>query len=102
MGAMTPEGKVKKKLTDMLKRHKVWYFYPVSNGLGRGGIPDVIAIVDGQFVGIECKADKTKQPSALQMKCGVEIKDAGGYWFLIYDDLTIEQLEKWILTWKVR
>jgi len=97
MSAMTPEGKIKKRLVEMLKRRKIWHFFPASNGMGRAGIPDVICIVDGSFVGIECKADKTKKPTALQLQCGEQIKRAGGYWFLIYDDETIDQFDKWIL-----
>ncbi len=102
MSAMTPEGKIKKRLTEMLKAHKVWYFYPAANGMGRAGIPDVVAIVDGQFIGIECKADETKKPTALQLQCAKQIREAGGYWFLINGDLSLEQLDKWIKSWKAR
>jgi hypothetical protein len=93
MAALTPEGKVKKRLTDMLRKHKVWYFYPGNNGFGKSGLPDIIAIVRGRFVGIEVKADKTKKPTALQWKTGREIKEAGGAWFLVYDDDTIAEVE---------
>jgi hypothetical protein len=102
MSATTPEGRVKKKLVDMLKNEKVWHFFPAANGMGRAGIPDVICIVEGQFVGIECKADATKKPTALQTRCAMDIKNAGGYWFLVYDDFSIAQVEKWIQTWKNR
>jgi hypothetical protein len=102
MSAMTPEGKVKKKLSEMLKHEKVWHFFPAANGMGKAGIPDVICIVEGQFVGIECKADATKKPTALQMKCAMDIKAAGGYWFLVYDEYSIAEVEKWIQTWKHR
>jgi len=96
MSSSTPEGKIKKKLTDMLKKHSVWYFLPASNGMGRAGIPDVIAIVHGIFVGIECKADETKEPTALQMDCAKRIRAAGGYWFLVCDESTTTQVEQWI------
>jgi hypothetical protein len=102
MSAMTPEGKIKKKLTDMLKNEKVWYFLPAANGMGRAGIPDVIAIVEGQFIGIECKADATKKPTALQMECAKQIRNAGGYWFLVYDDYSIADVQTWIQKWKDR
>ena len=102
MSAMTPEGKVKKKLSEMLKHEKVWYYYPAANGMGRAGIPDVIAIVSGQFVGIECKADASKKPTALQLECGKQIRNAGGYWFLVYDDYSIAEVEKWIQGWRQR
>ena len=96
MGATTPEGKIKRRLTEMLKRNKVWYFFPGNNGFGKSGLPDIIAIIRGRFVGIEVKADRTKQPTALQWKTGREIKDAGGSWFLVYDDDTITQVETYI------
>jgi len=96
MGAATPEGRVKRRLTDMLRRHKVWYFFPGNNGFGKSGLPDVIAIVRGRFVGIEVKADRTKRPTALQWKTGREIKEAGGAWFLVYDDDTMGEVEEFI------
>ena len=102
MSALTPEGKVKKKLVEMLKHEGIWYFFPAANGMGKAGIPDVICIVEGHFVGIECKADEKKKPTALQLRCGHEIRDAGGYWFLAYDDFTIAEVEKWIKKWKNR
>jgi len=102
MSATTPEGKIKKKLVEMLKHEKVWYFFPAANGMGKAGIPDVICIVEGQFVGIECKADETKKPTTLQLMCAKDIRNAGGYWFLVYDDYSIAEVEKWIQTWKNR
>jgi len=97
MSGLTPESKVKKKVTDLLKKHKVWYFFPASNGFGRAGIPDLIAIVGGVFVGIECKADETKKPTALQMSCAVDIREAGGYWFLANGDASIALIEAFII-----
>ena len=52
MSTLTPEGKVKRKLVEMLKRHGVWYFFPASNGFGKAGIPDVIACHNSKFIGI--------------------------------------------------
>ena len=88
----TPEARVKRKVTKMLKEEDVWYFFPASNGFGRAGIPDIIAIVNGIFVGIECKADTTKKPTVLQQKCGEEIMLAGGKWGLARCDEDIEKL----------
>lgn len=88
----TPEGKIKRKVSALLKDMKVWYFYPAANGMGKAGIPDIIAIVGGWFVGIECKADHTRKPTALQMKCAEDIRAAGGHWVLVYDEDTIDLL----------
>ena len=55
--AMTPEGKVKDKIRKFLKElPRCWHFAPVSNGMGVAGIPDILCVIDGRFVGIECKA----------------------------------------------
>jgi predicted AAA+ superfamily ATPase len=93
MGSLTPEGKVKRKVSELLKRYNVWYFYPANNGFGKGGIPDVIACVDGRLVGIEVKADKKSKPSELQKICGKEIQEAGGIWLVVCDDETLAELE---------
>ena len=94
MSYNTPEGKVKRKVVELLKAKKIWYFFPANNGMGKAGIPDIIAIVKGQFVGIEVKADRTKKPTALQVKCGEEIQRAQGWWFLVCDAESIRSLEQ--------
>lgn len=96
MSSMTPEGKVKKQVTDVLKKYHLWYFFPGNNGFGKSGIPDLITIVSGGFVGIEVKADKTKKPTELQKICGKEIQAAGGRWFLVYDEDSCAELERFI------
>lgn len=97
--ASTPENRVKRKLDKMLKAHNVWFYSPQAGPFGRAGIPDRIAIVAGRFVGIECKADATKKPTALQVKAMEEIEAAGGKCFLVYDDETITEVQDFICKW---
>ena len=94
--ATTAEGRIKSKLDKMLKAEGVWFYSPQAGPFGVAGIPDRVAIVAGQFVGIECKADKTKKPTALQMKCMRDIEQAGGKCFVAYDDETIETVREYI------
>lgn len=94
--ATTPEGRIKARLDKMMKAEGVWYYSPQAGPFGVSGIPDRVAIVAGQFVGIECKADKTKKPTALQMKCMRDIEQAGGKCFVAYDDETIETVREYI------
>jgi len=89
---MTPEGKVKRKVVAVLKKHEVWYFFPANNGFGKSGIPDIIAIVDGHFVGIEVKS-ATGKPTELQKICGRQIEEAGGTWLVVSNDVTLEVLD---------
>jgi len=94
--ATTPEGKIKNKLDKMLKYEKVWYYSPQAGPFGRAGVPDRVAILGGQFIGIECKADRSKKPTALQLKCMQEIEYAGGKCFVVCDDESIEQVREYI------
>jgi hypothetical protein len=91
MSALTPEGKVKAKVVKLLKAMDIWYFFPANNGFGKSGIPDIIAIVSGEFVGIEVKS-ATGKPTELQKICGREIEKAGGTWVVVSDDITLMAL----------
>lgn len=81
----------------MLKKNSVWFFMPQAGPFGRAGIPDFILIVAGRFVGVECKADGRKKPTALQTMEMERIEQAGGKCFVIYDYDTQDELERWIL-----
>jgi Holliday junction resolvase len=75
--AMTPEAKVKKKVAATLKQLGAYYFYPVTGGYGKSGVPDIVGCYNGKFFGIECKAGKGKT-TALQDMNLRQIVEAGG------------------------
>lgn len=82
---MTPEAKVKKEIVAVLKEHGAYYFYPVTGGFGRSGVPDIIVCHRGRFIGIECKAGKNK-PTPLQEKNLQDIEVAGGIAMVVNED----------------
>jgi len=88
---MTPEAKVKKQVTAILKKHGAYYFYPVTGGYGRSGVPDIVACWRGQFIGIECKAGKNTT-TALQEKNLREIRDSGGL-TVVVNEHTVQELD---------
>lgn len=95
--AATPEAKVKKKVKEILDQMGVYHFSPMQNGMGRAGIPDIIGCLDGQFIGIECKAGKGTT-TALQERELTRIQNAGGY-ALVVNEENINQLweiKEWI------
>lgn len=57
---------------------------PTTGGYGKSGVPDIVACIDGKFIGIECKANGGK-PTALQLKNLNAIVTAGGYAFVVDD-----------------
>lgn len=56
-------------------------------GIQRKGIPDIIGIINGRFIGIEVKIGRDRQ-SADQREIEREINDSGGVYFIAksYDD----------------
>jgi hypothetical protein len=94
---MTPEAKVKKKVVEQLKQLRAYYFYPVTGGYGRSGVPDIIGCYEGLFFGIECKAGNNK-PTPLQEKNLKEIRAAGGLDMVVNEDnmhTVMDELRVW-------
>jgi hypothetical protein len=56
-------------------------------GVQRKGVPDIIGIINGRFIGIEVKIGADRQ-SADQKEVEKEIKESGGVYFIAksYDD----------------
>ncbi len=85
----TPEGKIQKEILDYLVSQGVFHWrqnnlpvydpkigcYRAHTGLK--GVPDIICIIKGQFVGIEVKTPKGKQ-SADQLLFEKRCKRNGG------------------------
>lgn len=81
----TPESKVKQACVKIFKEHGVYYFFPVMNGMGRAGIPDIICCVKGKFLAVECKAGKGKT-TALQDRELAAIQAAHGVALVINEN----------------
>jgi hypothetical protein len=70
----------------------LFVYSPNAGPYGSAGIPDRVAIVRGRFVGIECKASASSKLTALQAKTRDQILAAGGAYFVVYDDKTIDDV----------
>lgn len=88
---MTPEGKVKQSVKRILERERVWYYMPVSFGMGKAGIPDFMCCLEGAMFCIETKANggKTTKLQELRHK---EIRAAGGT-VLVVDETSTDLVE---------
>lgn len=95
---MTPEGKVKKQVKDLLdKTPGCWYFMPATYGYGRSGTPDIIGCHCERFFAIECKANGNK-PTALQEAAMEKIRVAGGI-AVVVDGTSINKFKDWWEQW---
>ena len=88
----TPEKKVKDKVKRLLAEHKAYYFMPATHGYGSSGVPDIVACLNGLFLGIECKANGNK-PTALQMKNLSKLSSQGGIGVVV-DETGLLHFEK--------
>jgi hypothetical protein len=89
-GVITPEGKVKKRVRELLDEAGCYYFFPATGGYGKSGVPDIVGCYRGYFFAIECKAGDNK-PTALQLKNLVEIYERGG-WAIVVNEQNINDV----------
>lgn len=81
---MASEKQYENKIKAYLKQlPRTWFFKHWGGGLAPAGIPDIIACVNGRFVGIEVKAENGR-PSPLQVDKIAEINTSGGYGVITY------------------
>jgi Holliday junction resolvase len=91
---VTPEGKVKKKVAELLKKYGAYYFFPAMGAFGRAGIPDIVGCHSGQYFAVECKAGKGKT-TAIQEAEIEKIRKAKGHAFVINEE-NLDLLETYL------
>ena len=85
MGRLTPEGKLKARVTTLLRKRGIWYYCPQMTGRGRNGIPDVLICHHGSFIAMELKV-KGNNLTVLQMREFDAIEKSGGTPLIIRED----------------
>jgi hypothetical protein len=91
--SQTPEGKVKRKVSDFLKGVEgLYYFMPVPSGYGESTL-DYIGCYHGRLFAIETKKPGGK-PTGRQEQIISAITRAGGAVFVIDGDITL--LTEWV------
>lgn len=95
--AQTPEAKVKAKVKKLLVEMGAYHFFPMTGGFGHSGIPDIVACLQGRFIGIECKTRGNK-PTALQLEQLKQISECGGLALVVNEDSLVE-LKEVIVSW---
>lgn len=82
---MAGEKNFENKVKKFLEENGCYYIKHFSNAFTKSGIPDILASVNGYFVGIEVKASNGK-PSPLQIYNLQKIDESGGFAILLYPD----------------
>lgn len=81
----TPESKVKAKIHALLKAHGAYAVNYIGGMHANNGTPDILACLNGRFIGIEAKAGKNK-PTDLQISNLRRIDEAGGLALVINEE----------------
>lgn len=93
--ATTPEGKIKKTVSALLKSVPgLFYTMPVPSGFGESTL-DYIGCYRGKYFAVETKAPG-KKPTSRQEAIIDKMRKAGGTVFVIDGDLS--ELKHWIDT----
>lgn len=77
------EKNIENKIKNYLKQHDIYYFKVHGNGFMRAGIPDIVACINGKFVGIEVKRPGGKA-SPLQLINIENIIKNKGFAYIVY------------------
>lgn len=81
---MAAEKLFENKIKKFLEEQGAWHIkYWAGSQFTKSGVPDILACINGYFVGIEVKAQNGK-PSELQLYNIRKINEAGGFAFVLY------------------
>ncbi len=80
---MMSEKNFENKVKHFLKESGAWFVKFFANRMTKAGVPDILACLNGRFIGIEVKATNGR-PSDLQVWNIEKIRQAGGYAFVLY------------------
>jgi Holliday junction resolvase len=77
------ESAFQQQVIKYLEERNIWYFRAMAIG-SSFGLPDIIAIYKGYFVGIECKRDEHSKRTQLQELMQQSIVNAGGFYEFVW------------------
>lgn len=80
---MAQEKSFENKIKKFLEKEGAWHVKFFANSFTKSGIPDILACINGYFVGVEVKAQNGK-PSELQLYNIRKIREAGGFAMVLY------------------
>lgn len=71
------ESKVQEEIISYLKKNRIYHFrFQAQSNLN--GLPDILCLYKGLFIGLELKREKGGTPSGLQLRKIGTINDNGG------------------------
>lgn len=85
------EGKVQEQIISYLRRKRVYFFrFQAQSNLN--GLPDIICLYKGFFLGLELKREKGGIPTELQLRKIKAINDNGGIGCIVRSVEEVEEI----------
>lgn len=85
------ENKVQRQVISFLEAHRVYHFRFQAQG-NLNGLPDLICLYKGKFIGLELKREKGGAPTLLQEKKIKAINDNGGIGVIVRSVSEVEEI----------
>ena len=80
---MAQEKHFENRIKEFIKSEGGWCVKFFANAFTKAGVPDLLCCINGYFVAVEVKAESGR-PSPLQIKNCDQIREAGGFSFILY------------------
>ena len=85
------ESKVQEEILSYLKNNRIYHFrFQAQSNLN--GLPDILCLYKGLFIGLELKREKGGTPSGLQLRKIETINDNGGIGVIVRSVKEVETL----------
>lgn len=85
------EGKVQEQIISYLKRKRVYHFrFQAQSNLN--GLPDILCLYKGFFLGLELKRENGGAPTELQLRKIKAINDNGGIGLIVRSVKEVEEV----------
>ncbi len=96
MSSNTPEGKIKKKIKQVLDKYSthIYIYMPVPGGFGAPTL-DYLGFIKGRGFSIEAKRPG-KKPTPRQELTIEKMQQAGVATFVVSDDASLAELDVWL------
>lgn len=89
---MTPEKNIENKIRKEIQKYHGWETKIFAAPQTNKGIPDIIGVLNNQFIAIEVKRPTGGKPTPVQLKTLQKIANAGGLAMVSNDPSIIEHI----------
>ena len=96
-----PEYRIVRAIQHWLTGQGIFHFKIHGSPMMRVGLPDIVACVEGMFVGLEVK-QPGEDATLIQRRVGDEITTSEGQWFVVHSLEEAQASVSFVRQWVIR